>query len=80
MAKWTQYQEAYLRINHGYETAEQIGKAVGRKPKRVVEKAHALGLTIYRTKEQIAADEQYVKDLHHARITMSSKELEQWLT
>ena len=46
MARWTQAEIQYLRLNARAASAEDIGKALGRSTRAVINKAHALGICL----------------------------------
>lgn len=46
MTRWTQAEIQYLRLNARAASPEDIGKALGRSARAVVNKAHALGICL----------------------------------
>lgn len=76
---WTPYEEAYLRIEHGYKPLGDIARALGKKPHQVRQKARYEALTLYTDKQ---AREQYRvrKQAHHnALLNYSPDDLKEYL-
>lgn len=46
MSRWTQAEIQYLRLNARAASSEDIGKALGRSERAVINKAHALGISL----------------------------------